>query len=251
MCREKLPVWQKLFEKYGSENFTVVGLALDAEGIAPAKLYYEKYGVKFPSLVDPNYATQFGAVPKTFFVNEHGVVLSLRNWERHLPKADEVLSVSDEVRQQWSESNARFDAETMAGLVEANSKSPADLSVAAQLGSRYLALGLRAEAEVILKRAVADYQPKLIARRGGQDSRELGQVYLQLMRCYTDDRKQQVEYATLSYYLNPSIGFAKQIARLIDPDRFDKTKSGRLDNTFREATYQRLKRERAAWLSAD
>ena len=84
MCREKLPVWQQKFEKYRSENFTVVGLALDAEGIAPAKLYYEKFGVEFPSLVDPNYATQFGVIPKTFFVNEHGVVQDLRNWESRL-----------------------------------------------------------------------------------------------------------------------------------------------------------------------
>ena len=78
-------MWQQLFEKYGSEEFTVVGLALDAEGIAPAKLYYEKFGVTFPSLVDPDYATGFGAVPKTFFVDElFGCVL--RGW-RHLPNS--------------------------------------------------------------------------------------------------------------------------------------------------------------------
>ena len=69
------------------------------------------------------------------------------------------------------------------------------------------------------------------------------------MRASEGDREQQVEYATLSYYLNPSIGFAKQIARIIDPEKFDNTPDGKLDNNFREGTYQRLKRQRAEWLS--
>ena len=77
-------MWQKKFQQYGDDSFTIVGLALDVEGVEPAKRYYEKFGVTFPSLVDPNYATRFGAVPKTFFVDELGVVQSARSWERRL-----------------------------------------------------------------------------------------------------------------------------------------------------------------------
>ena len=76
----------------------MVGIALDAEGIAPAKLYYEKFGVTFPALVDPNYATGFGAVPQTFSVDEYGVVQSLRDWENRLKPADQLESVTDDVR---------------------------------------------------------------------------------------------------------------------------------------------------------
>lgn len=72
-------MWQKKFEQYRRMGFNVVGIALDAEGIAPAKLYYERFGVTFPALVDPNYVTGFGAVPKTFLVDEHGVVRELEN----------------------------------------------------------------------------------------------------------------------------------------------------------------------------
>ena len=249
MCREKLPVWQQMFEKYGGEEFTVVGLALDAEGIAPAKLYYENYGVTFPSLVDPDYATQFGAVPKTIFVNEHGVVQNLRDWEGQLSRLGKTLSVTKAIRSEWSEAELRLDSAAVSKLAEANAREPTDLTIATQLGSRYLALGLHTETRAVLKRAVEPYDSKAIARKGGGDSRLLGQAYFQLMRSHEGDRPSQVRYATVSYYLNPSIGFAKQIARIINPGKFDHRPSGRLDDPFREATYQRLKRERAAWLA--
>jgi len=238
-----------LFEEYRSDDFTVVGLALDAEGIEPAKLYYEKHGVAFPSLVDPDYATQFGAVPKTFFVNEHGVVQDLKQWEQRLSTLGEARPVTEVIRSQWSKPTSRFDSAALAELAESNSRKPSDLAIATQLGSRYLALGLHSETTTVLKRAVAQYDVKAIAQQGGSDAKLLGQAYFQLMRCHEGDRQSQVSYATTSYNLSPSIGFAKQIARIIAPDKFDNRPQGTLDNPFREATYQRLKRERAAWLA--
>jgi hypothetical protein len=242
-------VWQQLFEKYRSDDFTVVGLALDVEGIAPAKLYYEKFGVTFPSLVDPDYATRFGAVPKTFFVDEHGVVQDLKSWEQQLSTLGDTQRVTKAIRSQWSEPASRFDSAALAELAKAHLNKPDNLAIATQLGSRYLALGLRAEAQTVLRRAVECYDAKAIARQGGDEARLLGQAYFQLLRCHEGDRPSQVSHATISYYLNPSIGFAKQIARIIAPESFDDRPDGHLDNTFREATYQRLKRERAAWLA--
>jgi hypothetical protein len=101
-------VWQKKFEKYGSDRFAIVGLALDAEGIAPAKIYYDRFGVTFPALVDPDYATQFGTVPKTFFIDEHGVVQNARNWEQQLDESVAVRPVGDEVRSKWLQPGARL-----------------------------------------------------------------------------------------------------------------------------------------------
>lgn len=238
-----------MFEKYGDEDFTVVGLALDAEGIAPAKLYYDKFGVTFPSLVDPDYATQFGAVPKTFFVNEHGVVQDSKNWEQQLDSLGDTQPVSESIRAQWSQPTSRLDSTALAGLVEANAKAPDNLAVATQLGSCYLALDLRAEAQTVLKRAIDRYDAKEVSRKGGSDSKLLGQAYFQLMRSHEGDLETQVRHATISYYLNPSIGFAKQIARIIAPESFDDRPDGHLDDTFREATYQRLKRDRTSWLA--
>lgn len=249
MCREKLPVWRQKFEQYRSEDFTVVGLALDAEGIAPAKLYYEKFGIEFPSLVDPNYATQFGVIPKTFFVNEHGVVQDLRGWESRLSKLGKPRPVTKEIASQWSRPASRLDSDVLSALVQALVKRPDDLEVATQLGSRYLALGLFDESRAVLQRVVKGYDAKAIARDGGSKSRLLGQAYLQLLRSCPDDREAQIQYATISYYVNPTIGFAKQITRIIDPTKFDHRGERGLDNDFREGAYQQLRRQRAAWLS--
>ena len=54
----------------------------------------------------------------------------------------------------------------------------------------------------------------------------------------------QVHHATLSFYLNPTVGFGKQIARIIAPEKFDGQPDGLFDNTFREATLRRLRQQR-------
>lgn len=244
-------MWQKTFERHRSAGFTVVGIALDAEGIEPAKRYYERFGVKFPALVDPNYATGFGAVPKTFFVNEHGVVQPLRNWEEAVKPASELKAVASEVRKQWSTSGARLDSAEVARLLAIHRKDSRNLSVAVDLASRYMDLQLGSQAQAVLNAAVKQYDSKRVARsESGGKATLLGQAYLQLSRA-SQERDDRVRFATMSYYLNPSVGFGKQIARIIAPEKFDGRPLGDFDNAFREGTLRRLKRERADWLKAD
>jgi hypothetical protein len=242
-------VWQKKFEQYGSDAFTVVGLALDAEGIAPAKIYYEKFGITFPSLVDPNYATRFTAVPKTIFVDELGIVQDAKDWESKLAAMTAPATVTDKVRSQWSAPGARLQSVAIAGLVARSRKAPDDLSIATQLGSRYLALGLHTEAQAALRRAVEAHDAKAVAREKDAQTTLLGQAYFQLARACEENREQQVQYATLSFYVAPSIGFGKQIARIIDPQKFDGRPQGDFDNRFREGTLRRLVAERKQWLA--
>ena len=238
-----------MFKTYRDQGFTVVGIALDAEGIAPAKRYYKKHGVTFPSLVDADYATGFGAVPKTFFINELGVVQPLRGWRERLKKNEKLQTVTPAIRKQWSQPGERTNAAGIARLLAAHRKNPADLASATELASRYLALKLNDDAAKVLKSAIGRYDAKRVARgKNAEKNRLLGQAYFQLSRATTDNRKRRVEYATLSFYLNPSIGFGKQIARIIAPEKFDGRKDGRFDNRFREATLRRLRRERAEWL---
>jgi hypothetical protein len=244
-------VWQKKYEEYGSDNFTIVGLALDAEGIAPAKLYYDRFGVTFPSLVDPDYATRFGAVPKTFLVDEHGVVLDAENWEETITQLGPIRHVSDEVRALWSPAGARLDAAALERLARESSASPRNLLLATQLASRYLALELHKEARAVLERAVGHYDAKAVARAGGKSAQLLGQAYFQLSRAYEGDRQHQVEYAEQSFFLQPTVGFGKQIARIIDPEKFDGRPQGDFDNQFREGTLRRLKQQRLEWLGND
>jgi len=242
-------VWQAAFEKYGSDEFTIVGLALDAEGVAPAKLYYEKFGVTFPALVDPDYATQFGAVPKTFFVDEQGVVLELKDWEGQLARLGPLRPVTKEISSQWTPVGNRLDAAAIAGLSEANKTNAKDLTVATELASRYLALQLQNEARFVLQRAIEQYDAKSVARARNDDARLLGQAFFQLARSQEGDRDAQVRSASLAFYLNPTVGFGKQIARIIAPEKFDGRPDGDFDNTFREGTLRRLNEERKAWLA--
>ena len=222
---------------------------MDAEGIAPAKLYYEKFGVTFPALVDPNYATGFGAVPKTFFVDEHGVVQELQDWEQRLKPADQLKPVTPKISAQWTKPGHRLDPALVANLVSRHQKDPSGLKTAIELASRYLDLKLHAEARGVLQTAIKHYQPKQVARsQNEKKSRLLGQAYFQLSRASVDDRSKQVKYATLSFYLNPSVGYGKQIARIIAPEKFDGRPQGDFDNQFREGTLTRLRTQRQAWL---
>lgn len=243
-------MWQKKFEQLGDDNFTIVGLALDAEGVGPAKKYYDDFGVTFPSLVDPNYATKFGAVPKTFFIDELGVIMSARNWEDSLAKLGPLKPVTPEIRQQFSAPQDRLAAEAVAALARQNSSDPANLEVATQLASRYNELGLNVEASRVIETAVADADLRKAAAARDESSVLLGQAYLQWARGSVNDRDKQVQYATTSFYLNPTIGFGKQIARIISPEKFDGRPDGSFDNAFREGTLRRLKKQRSDWLQA-
>lgn len=245
-------MWQKKFEQHRSEGFTVVGLALDSEGIEPAKRYYEKFGVTFPALVDPDYATKFGAVPKTFFVDEHGVIMDAKKkggWEAQLAKLPAVRAVTDEVRSQWSDTKERLNESSMKELIAQNKTKPADLETAEELGSRYIALEQYEKAEAVLALAAAEFDAQAIAKTDKKISRRLSRVYFQWSRAAVADREQQVKRATTSFYLDPTVGYGKQIARIISPEKFDDRPKGDLDNKFREGTLRRLKSERKKWLS--
>ncbi len=229
-----------------------MGIAMDAEGIPPAKIYYDRFKVTFPALVDPNYALGFGVIPHSIFIDENGVVLDPRaksTWKSYVKPKAELKPVTETVRKQWSTPGARTSSASVARLVSEHQKQPGDLGVASELASRYLELKLLSEARAVLQEAAALYDAKKVARGGDKtQTRLLGQIYFQLSRACEGDRELQVKHATLSFYLHPTIGFGKQIARIIAPEKFDGRPRGDFDNTFREGTLRRLKAERAAWL---
>ncbi|GAB5441812.1 MAG: hypothetical protein Fues2KO_21610 [Fuerstiella sp.] len=244
-------MWQQRFEQLRSEGFTIVGLALDAEGGRAAKIYCDRFGVTFPSLVDPNYATGFGAVPKTFFIDEHGKVLDLSDWEQRLAEMPAVRAVPDSIRGRWSEPERRTAAEVIADLSQQSAQDSTNPVLAAELGARLNDLGLHERALEVLQRTADVHDPRRLAAEKSPQAQSLAQVHLQLSRAYVHDREAAVKHATLSFFLNPSVGFGKQIARLIAPEKFDGRPDGSFDNQFREATLQRLVRERKQWLQQD
>lgn len=181
-------------------------------------------------------------------MNEHGVVQPLRGWEQKLERQDKLKPVTQRIRKQWSEAGQRTGSAAIARLLATHLRKPSDLAAATELASRYLELNLNADARTVLQTAVSSYKPRQVAQaKNISQNRLLGQAYFQLARAHAGNRKKQVEYATLSFYLNPSVGFGKQIARIIAPKKFDRP-DGRFDNRFREGTLRRLRTERRAWL---
>jgi len=137
----------------------------------------------------------------------------------------------------------------MKELIAKNKKEPVDLETAEELGSRYIALEQYEKAEAVLALAAAEFDAQAIAKTDKKISRRLSRVYFQWSRAAVTDREQQVKRATTSFYLDPTVGYGKQIARIISPEKFDDRPKGDLDNKFREGTLRRLKSERKKWLS--
>lgn len=245
-------MWQEQFEQLKSEGFTIVGIAMDSEGIEPAKKYYETYGVTFPALVDPDFATGFGYVPWTFFVDEHGVVRGKGDeWKTMIKPADKLKPVSPQILAQWTDSNSRLAPEAVDALRQEQQDSPEDLSIATELASRYLTLGEEPKAKAVLQAAAAAYDAKAVAKAGEPEQRTLlSRAFLQLSRAEEGDHAARVEAARTAYFIAPSIGLAKQISRIADPAKFDDRPDGTLDNPYRNDYAKRIAADRAAWLAA-
>ena len=171
-----------------------------------------------------------------------------RGWEDRLAKLPAPRDVTDEIRGQWTDAAARLAKSSIDELIAANNAQPDELGIAAELGSRYISLGEHAQAETILARAASSFDAQEVARTDKDTSRRLANVYLQWSRSAVENREHQVARATTSFHLNPSVGFGKQIARIIAPEKFDDRPGGGLDNNFREGTLKRLRAEREAWL---
>ncbi len=188
-------------------------------------------------------------MPLTFFVDETGVVQKLEGWEERLKPVEKLKTVTDEVRKLWSPPGDRLDSAAIARMAAKHQANSKDLTIAVELASRYLDLKLHREAAEVLGATVKQYAAKEVARSDNEaQSKLLGQAYLQLARASLGNREDQVRYATLSFYLNPTVGFGKQIARIIAPEKFDHRPGGDFDNRFREGTLRRLKQERKEWL---
>jgi len=77
-CRRELPTVQKLYEKFGGDDFEVLAVSIDAAGAKAIVPFMKKYGLKFPALQDKTGSIQllYGTtgVPETFIIDKHGKV---------------------------------------------------------------------------------------------------------------------------------------------------------------------------------
>ncbi len=242
-------MWQKVFEEFGSDEFTVVGIAMDTEGVEPAKKQYDRFGVTFPALVDPNFATRFEYVPWVFFVDEHGMVRG-EDWKKEIKLMGPVKPVTESVRNQWASKGNRTSPAAVAALLLKHEASPDDLMIASDLASRYVALDRLAEARNLLQPLVKKYNALEIAKSDNRSQQiALADAYIQLSRAETE-QEAQIHASTMAYYLYPTKGYVKQVVRIKGPDHFDSTKDGLMDSTYRSSNIQKLIDDRNDWLKS-
>jgi len=78
-CRREIPDFISFQEKYGGDDFTIIGVSLDEEGFEVVKPYAEEMGINYPLVVDEyGLGDELGgifAVPTTYFVNEKGDIV--------------------------------------------------------------------------------------------------------------------------------------------------------------------------------
>lgn len=77
-CREEIPGYIALQEKYGKDDLVIIGVSLDRAGPAKVKQFAEKFGINYP-LVMGNSETVaafggFNAIPTTFIIDRTGTI---------------------------------------------------------------------------------------------------------------------------------------------------------------------------------
>jgi peroxiredoxin len=93
-CREEIPHFVEMQNKYGPQGFQVIGVSMDDDA-KPVREYYEKYKLNYPvALGDDKLAERFGGVlglPVNFVIDREGRIQA-----KHLG-ATNVATFDDEV----------------------------------------------------------------------------------------------------------------------------------------------------------
>ena len=77
-CREEIPGYTQLQNKYGNDGFVIVGVSIDQAGPDVVKAFADKFGINYPLVMaDENVAAAFGGVegiPTTFLIDRSGQI---------------------------------------------------------------------------------------------------------------------------------------------------------------------------------
>lgn len=75
-CREEIPGYIKLQEKYGKDGLVIVGVSLDRKGAAVVKPFMEKQGMNYVVVIGDDETVEafggFNAIPTTFIIDRQG-----------------------------------------------------------------------------------------------------------------------------------------------------------------------------------
>lgn len=89
-CREEMPGMQKLYEQMKGENFEMIAISIDKDGMKAVAPFVKELGLTFPILLDVEQQAagpfHITGVPETFLVSPEGIILhhlvGPTNWNR-------------------------------------------------------------------------------------------------------------------------------------------------------------------------
>jgi peroxiredoxin len=88
-CREEIPMFKDLHATYGAKGFTLVGIAMDDEGVAKVKPYVDELKLPYLTLIgNEDVAKAFGGIvgfPSKFLVDREGHIVD--SWVGAVPRA--------------------------------------------------------------------------------------------------------------------------------------------------------------------
>jgi peroxiredoxin len=88
-CREEIPMFKDLHATYGSKGFTLVGIAMDDEGVAKVKPFVDENKIPYLTLIgNDDVAQSFGGIvgfPSKFLVDRDGKIVE--TWVGEVPRS--------------------------------------------------------------------------------------------------------------------------------------------------------------------
>jgi thiol-disulfide isomerase/thioredoxin len=88
-CREEIPMFKEFNATYGPKGFTLVGIAMDDEGVAKVKPFVEEMKIPYLTLIgDEGVVDAFGGVvgfPTKFLIDREGRIVD--SWVGEVPRA--------------------------------------------------------------------------------------------------------------------------------------------------------------------
>ena len=87
-CVDEMPSLEKLYQEFKAENFAILAVSIDSDGIEAVAPFMKKHALTFPALIDSQAAIRTSykttGVPETFIINKQGIlvkkVIGPLNW---------------------------------------------------------------------------------------------------------------------------------------------------------------------------
>jgi thiol-disulfide isomerase/thioredoxin len=95
-CREEMPALERLHQTYQAQDLAIISIDLK-EGVDQVKAFFQKLGLSFPSLLDPNGVVfrdyLVAGMPTTYLIDRDGTMVARgvggRDWTR--PEALQLI----------------------------------------------------------------------------------------------------------------------------------------------------------------